>query len=143
MKYYYSEKWDSFLNKSIEKLLSMEPVSFKNITPSMLPVLPGVYLIYEKVKNTEVALYVGRTKNIRNRLYYNHLMGPVSNARLKKYMTKDTDHICFDNVVLAKKYIRDNCFVKWIFENDIRKRGALEGYFTARLFPKYGISEEH
>lgn len=143
MKYYYSEKWDSFLNKSIEKLLSIEPVSFKNTTPSKLPALPGVYLIYEKVKNKEVALYVGRTKNIRNRLYNNHLMGPVSNARLKKYMTEDDKHACFEDAILAKEYIRENCFVKWIIENDIRKWGALEGYFTARLFPKYGISEEH
>lgn len=30
-----------------------------------------------------------------------------------------------------------------ILRGDTRKRGAIEGYATGRLFPKYGIFEEH
>lgn len=143
MEVYHSKKWENFLNRSIKDLLDMKPVLYRIITPSVLPEKAGVYLISEIIRGKEIALYVGRTKNLRNRLYRNHLMGPLSNARLKKYMTKDSTHPCFDNKDLAKVYIRKNCSVRWILENDIRKRGALEGYFTARFFPKYGISEEH
>ncbi|MFD2045702.1 GIY-YIG nuclease family protein [Ornithinibacillus salinisoli] len=35
-------------------------------------------------KNNSQALYVGRTKNLRQRLYYNHLQGNKPTARLKK-----------------------------------------------------------
>jgi hypothetical protein len=43
----------------------------------------------------------------------------------------------------AKDFIRQNCIARWIKESDIRKRGAIEGYTTGPLFPKYGIYEEH
>ena len=72
-------------------------------------------------------------------------MGNTSNARLKKYITEDVLHTCFGSKKNAKEYIRNNCHVRWILEDDLSRRGcgALEGYFTARLFPKYGIYEEH
>jgi hypothetical protein len=143
MNYYHSKEWLSFLEKSMTDLLAMQPVPYSTITPSQIPGKAGVYLLFEVLRKREFALYVGRTKNLRNRIYTNHLMGSISNARLKKYIIQDANHSCFDDVVLAKDYIRKNCFIKWILEDDIRKRGALEGYFTARLFPKYGIAEEH
>lgn len=121
----------------------MEPIPFQGLKQKHLPENSGVYLISEILGQAELALYIGRTKNLRNRLYTNHLMGPVSNARLKNYMIKDPEHLCAGNVQTAKQYIGDNCVVRWIFEDDIRKRGALEGYFTALFFPKYGIAEEH
>ncbi len=43
----------------------------------------------------------------------------------------------------AKGFIRSACIARWIEEADIRKRGAIEGYVTGLLFPKYGIYEEH
>jgi len=143
MEYYLSKEWKGFLEKSLRELLRKESLPYTRITPSRLPGSAGVYLISEIIKGKEVALYVGRTKNLSNRLYRNHLMGDLTNARLKKYMTQDSAHSCFKDKNLAKAYIRENCFVRWVLESDIRKRGALEGYFTARLFPKYGISEEH
>lgn len=144
MKHYNSSEWAKFLQSSIEQIHLSKPLPYKIITPSILPERAGVYLITEIVRgNSEQALYVGRTKNLQQRLYTNHLMGGLGNARLKKYIVSDTQHSCFGDIKLAKKYIREHCWVRWILENDVRKRGALEGYFTAKYFPKYGISEEH
>jgi hypothetical protein len=143
MKYYKSKEWTEYLENSIKDLLEMTPLAYKIITPSRLPQYAGVYLISETSKEKEMALYVGRTKNLQSRIYTNHLMGSISNARLKKYLIADNKHKCFNDIQKAKEYIRENCFVRWILESDIRKRGALEGYFTALFFPKYGISEEH
>lgn len=143
MEYYNSTDWKEFLNYRSTSLLAMEPIHYKNITPSVLPVNSGVYMISEIIGNIEVPLYVGRTKNLRERLYTNHLMGGLSNARLKKYIICDELHPCYDNIAEAKIYIRNNCFVRWVFEEDYRKRGAIEGYITAIVFPKYGIYEEH
>jgi hypothetical protein len=103
----------------------------------------GIYLISEIIDGVEITLYVGRSKNLQERLYRNHLMGDLTNARLKKYIVNDSAHSAFGDKELAKKYIKTNCQVRWIFEDDFRRRGVLEGYFTAKLFPKYGIAEEH
>lgn len=139
----FSEDWLMFLELSINNLYSIKPIAYSSITPSQIPEQAGVYLISEIIDNIETALYVGRSKNLRNRLYRNHLMGNPINARLKKYMMQDEFHPAFENKELAKQYIKEKCFVRWILEDNIRKRGALEGYFTAIFFPKYGISEEH
>lgn len=143
MEHYKSEEWRAYLNNSLEQILLMEKIPFTSITPSILPQQKGIYIISEKLKEVEVILYIGRSKNLRNRIYTNHLHGSIANARLKKYMINDAGHICFENLEMSKKYIKEKCFVRWLFEEDVRKRGALEGYFTAMLFPKYGIAEEH
>jgi GIY-YIG catalytic domain len=126
-----------FLKAKLEELLNSNDLFFADMKPSSLPQKAGVYCIFH-IDNRP--FYVGRSKNLQQRLYNNHLMGPLSNARLKKYL--------IDNNVVrdkeeAKVYIRNNCKVKWIFEDDYRKRGAIEGYFTGVLFPNYGIDEEH
>jgi len=140
---YKNKQWLNSLDNALQSLLLLNPIPFSTLTPSKIPERAGVYLITEKLNKKETALYVGRTKNLRQRIYTNHLMGSITNARLKKYIINDADHSCFQDVKLAKVYIRKNCLVRWIFEDEIRIRGAIEGYLTAMLFPKYGIYEEH
>ena len=143
MEFYNSNDWRRFLNGSSISLLEMSPVFYKDMKPSVLPINAGVYVISENINNIEVPLYVGRTKNLRERIYTNHLMGGLSNARLKKYIISDELHPCYQNLSEAKNYIRNSCFVRWVFEDDYRRRGAIEGYLTAIIFPKYGIYEQH
>ena len=135
--------WQETLNNKLRSLMNQTVISFAEITPSKLPVESGVYLISIDQNGKEVALYVGRTKNLQQRIYNNHLMGGLSNARLKKYLINDPRLKSIFNKELAKEYIRKRCRVRWIFEKDYQKRGAYEGYFTGVLFPKYGISIEH
>ena len=64
-----------------EQLLQSKMYSFQGLKPSMLESVPGVYAIYDR--DTGATLYVGRTKNIRRRLYTNHLMGPCRQSVVK------------------------------------------------------------
>ena len=73
--------------KIVEKMLTAPKVTFAEVKPSQLPDAPGVYVI--KNYDSDETLYVGRTKNLRQRIYSNHLHGPLSNARLKKYLIED------------------------------------------------------
>ena len=59
--------------------LSTPRIDFRDLKPSDLPVKPGVYAIFSK--DTGETLSVGQTKNIRQRLYNNHLHGPFRNGR--------------------------------------------------------------
>jgi len=135
-----TEKWLIFIEDSYTRLISIPPLHFRDLTPTLVPDIPGVYLITAMLDGSEQPYYIGRSKNLRQRLYNNHLMGPRSNARLKKYLIDSGE--CSD-MKNAKEFIRQNCLARWIEESDTRKRGAIEGYATGLLFPKYGIYEEH
>ena len=47
--------------------LSVPGVLFSDLKPSMIPAEPGVYAIFHK--DTDETLYVGRTKNLRQRFH--------------------------------------------------------------------------
>ena len=133
--------WLHYLASSLKQLTEGESLLFSDMTPSKIPKKSGVYLIsVNSNEGTEVPYYIGRSKNLRQRLYNNHLMGPLTNARLKKYLINSKE--CRD-IKAAKQFIRERCMVRWLFESDTRKRGAIEGYVTGVMFPKYGIYEEH
>lgn len=141
--------------KYCNKLIASQSVSFNTIKPKSIPDKPGIYLITLKKGNIEIPFYVGRTQNLKRRIYTNHLMGSPTNARLKNYLIND---IKLKDIVLsidAKNYIKINCFVRWIeeevYSNDLptkarhayQVRGLLESFVTSELFPRYGIYKEH
>jgi predicted GIY-YIG superfamily endonuclease len=128
------------MDSALGEILGACPLSFADMVPSAVPQKPGVYVITSVRNGVETVYYVGRTKNLRQRLYNNHLMGPFTNARLKKYLVQS--HECAD-IGSAKQFLRDTCLARWLVRDEMRIRGAIEGYLTARLFPKYGIYEEH
>jgi hypothetical protein len=132
--------WDRFLRRSLKQLLSRPPVKFAEMTPSLLPQVAGVYLITKLGRGTETPYYIGRTKNIQQRLYNRHLRGSLESAQLKKYLIDN--QVC-STTEEAKEFILRYCAARWIEESDYRTRGAIEGYCTAVLFPAYGIEEEH
>lgn len=135
-----SPDWDRFLRRSLKELLSRPPIKFTEMTPSMLPQVAGVYLITKLGRGTETPYYIGRTKNIRRRLYSDHPKGSLDKAPLKKYLIDNRE--C-STVEEAKEFIEKRCVARWIEESDYRIRGAIESYCTSILFPEYGIDEEH
>ncbi|WP_165662548.1 GIY-YIG nuclease family protein [Oceanimonas sp. MB9] len=127
------------LKSKLDELLSANPVPYLNLTESQLPKKGGVYLISAQVAGKNRPYYVGRASTLARRLYTNHLMGNASTARLKKYMVESGEAASME---AAKEFLRQNCSIQWVFEDEYRNRGALEGFFTSVLFPKYGIAPE-
>ncbi len=127
------------LQSKLDELLTANAVPYLNLTESQLPKEGGVYLISANVGGNVTPYYVGRASTLARRLYTNHLMGNASTARLKKYMVESGEVATMEN---AKEFLRKNCSIQWIFDSDYRNRGALEGFFTGVLFPKYGIARE-
>ncbi len=135
-----TKKHEEFLQHKYAALISAKYLEYSKLTPSKVPVAEGVYVITKKSGSSEIPYYVGRTKNLRQRLYNNHLMGPPSNARLKKHLVAHGE--CRDHAS-AKEFLIEKCRVRWVLQKGFRERGAIEGYVTGLLFPKYGIYEEH
>ena len=123
-----------------EQLLESQQYTFRGLTPSMLESVPGVYAIFDRA--TGATLYVGRTINIRRRLYTNHLMGPEANARLKKYLATDRNRPDIPDMAAAKQYLIDNCYFQYVRVEEMVKRGQVEGLLSFLLDVTY-IHEEH
>ena len=124
-----------------EGILNAPKYYFKDLKPSALEdKRAAVYAITDTA--TGEVLYVGRTKNIRQRLYYNHLMGPVTNARLKKYLMEDCARPEITDLAEAKAYLKENCYAQYIQVDDMVRRGQIEGLLSFILNVRY-IHEEH
>ena len=140
------------MNKNVDKRLSEAKAiagrmlngrmfSFAELKPSDLEDgLAVVYAIFRR--DTGEALYVGRTKNLRQRLYANHLMGPESNARLKKYLVQDETLPHIRTLEDAKQFLRDYCCFQYIAVPDTITRGQVEGLLSFLLDVRY-MHEEH
>jgi hypothetical protein len=109
----------------VDQLLNSKKYFFSELKPSHLQERAGVYAIFDK--ETGENLYVGRTKNLRQRLYNNHLMGPKSNARLKKYLTEDPLTTEITSMDQAKQFLKDRCYFQFLLIDDVRQRGQIEG----------------
>ena len=123
-----------------ESVLSAPRYPFADIKPSLIPDDPGVYIIRRQDSNE--TLYVGRTKNLRQRIYNNHLHGPISNGRLKKYLIEDPNEPNVTDLVKAKQYLKDHCYVQFRVINDLMERGHAEGLLSYLLNVRY-LYEEH
>ena len=108
--------------------------------PSVLPQAAGVYVIFNKWTNE--VYYVGKTTNLQRRLYHNHLMGPLTNARLKKYLIDDSAFPGILERTDAKNFIKENCSFIFILEPDMRARGHLEGLVSFLTDCRY-VDKEH
>ena len=125
----------------VDDILHAPKYYFKELKPSVLPdQLAAVYAITDT--STGEVLYVGRTKNVRRRLYTNHLMGPKTNARLKKYLVEDPNQPQITDMLVAKEYLKANCYAQYVPEEDMVKRGQIEGLLSYMLNVRY-IHEEH
>ena len=124
----------------VNQLINNKKYFFSDLKPSDLPEHAGVYAIFDK--ETGENLYVGRTKNLRQRLYNNHLMGPKSNARLKKYLTEDSLMAEITSMDEAKQFLKDRCYFQFLLVDDVRRRGQIEGMLGFFLDVRY-IHEEH
>ena len=125
----------------VDDILHAPKYYFKELKPSVLPdQLAAVYAITDT--STGEVLYVGRTKNVRRRLYTNHLIGPKTNARLKKYLVEDPNQPQITDMLIAKEYLKANCYAQYVPEEDMVKRGQIEGLLSYMLNVRY-IHEEH
>ena len=94
--------YQCYLDKRNNELILFKEYYFKNKSfRSLIKEKAGVYIIYSSINHEP--LYVGRMRKLKQRIYTNHLMGPLSNARLKKYLLEGKEMINSNKI---KKYKR-------------------------------------
>lgn len=123
------------LKNYAKAIIETEKIFFDGLVPSRLSEESGVYFLADK--NNDTVLYVGKTTNLRTRLYTNHLQGNQSTARLKKYLVEDDNMTTIYTYKEAKEWIKDSCYFKFLKVDDERLRGQLEGGFSYLFNTKY------
>jgi|SRR3989338_9334923 len=126
-------KIESIVNKYVkllDKFLSLETKGpLGQINRRNIPKKPGIYLFTDKKRKI---LYVGKTKNLQDRLYSKHRMGTPESSTLKRKLIK-LKGLNENNV---KKYIESNFYVRWRVVSFI-KAAYFEHFLISVLNPKY------
>lgn len=120
----YEEKQKILLESKIIKF------SDANLRSQLRPT-GGVYRIFTN-SHPDKTLYVGKTKNIKQRLYNNLLMGQIRSHTLKRKFIKEGK--C-NNQASAKLYLKNNCSLQYVGEDTDIERSFLEHYLIAVLRP--------
>lgn len=123
---------NSYTTKT-SKLLKSEVHRFNDaLLHDKLKPVGGVYRVF-LARNPDKTLYVGKAKSIRQRLYNNLLMGQIRSHTLKRKLIRENK--C-SNQETAKAYLKRNCALQYIDEEDDKERSFLEHYVISILRPK-------
>lgn len=93
----------------------------------------GLYRITHN-SDPKKTLYIGKAKDIKQRLYNNLLMGQVRSHTLKRKLIKAKKCTAQPS---AKKYLQNNCSLQYILMENPRERTFNEHYFISILRPEY------
>jgi excinuclease UvrABC nuclease subunit len=79
-------------------------------------------------------MYIGKAKNIRQRVYSNLMKGQLRSHTFKRKLIRAG---FADDNLTTKTYLASYCYVQFILEPDPRERTLLEHYLIAALLPKF------
>ena len=99
-----------------------------------LPAQGGVYRIIETGADWLRSLYIGKSNNLQNRVYRNHLMG---NRKVSTFKHKLIESKQYADAKAVKHYLKEKCSVHFITIDDEVERTGFEHFAIAILQPKY------
>jgi len=122
--------------KYIEKLLALIsncPISFDNVLHENLPASGGVYRIFEDSSDWSKTIYVGSTKNLRERIYGNLFKGKPQVHTLKRKLISAG----FTKARTVEQYLKSNCRIQYLKISNEKERKLFEHFAISILKPKY------
>jgi len=116
------------------RLLAACPVSFGDEGfHAALPKTGGVYIVESEESLLPTPLYVGQAKDVRQRIYTNHLKGNKCASRLRAALI---DSCLCKNEEQVSEFLAQECRVRCICIEDARERKLFEHFALAVLAPK-------
>lgn len=156
----YEAQLDLMFQKYLDELTEASLIKLSELKGGILPKNGGIYVFYER-KNTPV--YVGRTKNIRQRIQLHtrasskqesatftfnlakqeyRTLFPDKKKTTRKLLMNEIEFIPIFN--LQKERVRE-MYMKFIIEEHDILQTILEPYFAIKLqtYPNYNTFETH
>jgi excinuclease UvrABC nuclease subunit len=93
-----------------------------------------VYCVSERTGNAVEVIYIGKSKDLRNRIYKNHLIGSRRFSTLKRKIIQSEG---FSNDADVENYLRERCAVQFVIIEDELERNFFEHFAIAIFRPKF------
>ena len=113
----------------LNELLEKEHYTFDDKLRKKLPANSGIYRIFYKNAVDSETLYLGISKNIKNRVASNHFKGNIGSSTLRKKLSKSYTP---DETT---KFFSEKCYVQ-IIEINIDELHCYEHFFVSMLCPE-------
>jgi len=156
----YEAGLDKLFIEYYEKLEKAELYKLSELPKGVLPQNGGLYVFYE---GTEKPIYVGRTKNIRQRIQlhtrdssksesasFTFILAKIEYKLISKEVKKQTRKVLMDNIEFIPIFTKQkervkNMHLKFILEEHDILQTMLEPYFAYKLktYPDYNTFETH
>jgi hypothetical protein len=131
--------WKSNLEKICFDIMALEPLQINGLVRYDFPKKGGVYLF---TTQEDECIYVGKTGDLRNRVYDVHLNGKgkssLRDALLGQKKTRKIPAVT--TVYEIDYYIQKNFLIRFLVIEDILLRGCVEDFLNAIFKPKYSVS---
>jgi hypothetical protein len=122
------------LQATLSILVTAQQHPFDARLRSRLPDRSGIYAINQKGVDPGQYLRAGKTSvSLRQRVYVNHFMGDQK-GNLRRQLV--ASGLCKD-LGEAKRWIRQNCEVRFLIVEDQAERDRLEHFMLSVLEPKF------
>ena len=118
----------------LSKLLSKPKLRFDKNLSLKSPKSPGVYRVLKTDAHPEETIYVGKTVNLRTRIYRNHLKGKSERSILRKKLIRSG--LCKDENSVTE-YLFNDCLVQYLEIEDERERSFFEHFLISYQRPMY------
>jgi len=118
----------------LKALLSSEKLRFDEELHGKLTLAPGVYRVFRTEEDWMTTMYVGRSVNLKDRIYYNLLMGDAGAHTLKNKLINSD--VCREERD-AKMYLKESCMCQYRVIEEKRERGLFEHFAIAVLKPEF------
>ena len=156
----FEAQLDILFQEYFDKLKRAELIKLSELSKGVLPKKAGLYVFYE---GTEKPIYVGRTKDIRQRIQlhtrdssksesasFTFILAKTEYKLISKEEKKQTRKVLMDNaefipIFKNQKERVKNMHLKYILEEHDILQTMLEPYFAYKLktYPDYNTFETH
>lgn len=117
--------------KALKTLKTFTPVQFSDgKLHNMLSPDGGVYVVSRDVDGVSEVIYVGKAKSLRSRLYQNLLNGQLRSHTLSR---KCLALHRLRSKAGVKRFLQEQCSVRWVTVADKKDRSFLEHFLIAHL----------
>jgi predicted GIY-YIG superfamily endonuclease len=119
------EKIDEYMEKTMQIL---ESPKFNFLSSEVVHGDSGIYVIYDKRDGS--IIYVGKTNNLKRRLFQNHKSGNIKGSQFRRALK---EYYSFKDEKDISQFIKNNCVFQF-YESDVIT--LLEHFLIAILLPR-------
>lgn len=119
---------------SLDELLAAPQLRFDSALRAAVPAQPGIYRILKPQSDWRTSVYVGKSRDLRRRLYGDHFTGNRKSSTLKRKLIGNG---LFVDEAGVERFLASECVVQFLVVQGGVERSFLEHFAIAILRPDH------